>query len=60
MKGKRNLFAVRDCGAQGLFYQYVMGFGMIDYVHKNPMMGHVRSGYHQNITKSTVQQLLVT
>jgi len=33
MKGMSNLFALRDCGAQGLFYQYVMGFGMIDYVH---------------------------
>ena len=28
-----NLFAVRDSGAQWLFYQYVMGFGVIDDVH---------------------------
>lgn len=55
-----NLFAMRDGCAEWLFYQYMMWFGMIDYIHKNAVMCHVRSRYDQNITQSTVQQLLVT
>jgi len=41
---------MRDGCAEWLFNQYMMWFGMIDYIHKNAVMRHVRSGYDQNIT----------
>lgn len=38
-----DLFAVSDCSAQWLFHQDMMGFRVIDDIHKDFIVGHVWS-----------------